>query len=105
MKRNRESTDDIQIGLEDMIRSIIAEWRADPKLFDINTMLKTIQYGGMFLTRIGKLTPDESQSGSAVRKYAGAFKTANVASKRRAPAGPNVYQLDTDTDPDSDDAA
>ena len=110
MKKPRANTadepDDLRAGIEDVLRSILDDWRADPKLFSVSDKLKIVQYGGMYLTRrfgwIGK-EDEPDTTGSAVRKYSGAFRT-NVA--RRGAATPRLAAITVDNDPDDpDDAA
>lgn len=82
------NTDDIREGLEDILRAIITEWRQHPKVFALKDMLSVVQYGGMFLTRRGKMESDDERggAGSAVRKYSGAFKTTHAGARGAAAA-------------------
>ena len=93
---------------------LLKDWEDNPDLKNRNDAIKLIQYGGMFLTRNLKLqeAADESNAGSAVKRYSGAFrttKTTDAARGRKAGSGPAkqpvlAYVAGADDD-DGDDAA
>ena len=97
----------IHARLEKVIDSVLTEFEERPEVFAIKDKLYIIQYVGMFLQRKSGWTitdeSDDAAGGSAVRKYAGAFRT-NVA--RRGAANPRpTIAIAHDADDDPDDAA
>ena len=106
MTSNRDPHD-IHRRVEDQIHLILLEMEENPERFALKDRLSMVQIVGMYLTRNLKLVSDESIStaGTAVRKYAGAFKT-NVARGRadRTRSSPALV-VTSDPDPDDPDAA
>ena len=115
MKKTSDPPEDpfnLQHRLEKVIDSLLTEFEQSPELFSIKDKLYMIQYGGMWLTRKNAWTPkveDEpvDTGGSAVRKYAGAFRTnvarageAHAPRGRAASARSLTIAHDADTDPD-----
>jgi hypothetical protein len=68
--------------VERQIDMLLKEMEDEPERFDFKSRLSMVQIVGMYLTRNIKLNAaDESDnSGSTVRRYAGAFKTKNAGS-------------------------
>ena len=107
---------DLQHRIEKVIDSLLTDFEQSPELFSIKDKLYIVQYGGMWITRKTAWTPKETNepvdtaSGSAVRRYQGAFKT-NVAraSETHAPrsrtASARSLTIAHDADTDPDDAA
>ena len=98
--------------LEKLIGDLLTEYEKDHKMFTTQDKLRVVQYVGMYLTRRAALikgTDEPAPTGSAVRKYSGAFqtKTANAGGGRKASARPKpklVHDADDgDDDFDSDD--
>jgi len=89
----------IQSRLEDQIDLILKEMEGNPELFALKERLSVVQIVGMFLTRTVKLNvPQENEpasatiataaTGSAVRKYIGAFKTHHATGGGKANTRP-----------------
>jgi hypothetical protein len=69
----------IHMRLETQIHLLLLEMEEKPELFAFKERLLLVEKVGMYLTRNIKLSDqDEPDTGSAVRKYSGAFQTANV---------------------------
>ena len=98
---------DIHSRLQKLISDVFDEYENDPKLFSIKDKLAVIQYVGMWMTRDLKIqdATDESNAGSAVAKYSGAFRVKNATGSRKAPARPALVHSSADDDDDGDDAA
>jgi hypothetical protein len=92
----------IRDSLEAMIRDLFDEYRKCPEAFDIETRLKIIQYVSMYETRDIKIRAanqkDNPHIGSAVRRYAEAFKSPVLRGRTSARAKPDDV---TDDDADS----
>lgn len=85
--------------LENVADIVFTRIEDDPELYDVKQLLAVCQVIGMWLTREVKLGDEESSStGSAVRRYSGAFKT-NVARRGKSTAGPSGFDF---TSPDEE---
>ena len=93
--------------LQNQIHLLLLEMEERPDEFDHKERLSAVQIIGMFLTRNEKLGDEnERQSGSAIRKYSGAFRTntAHAASARGKSARSTPAPF-SDIDAEPDDAA
>ena len=93
---------DIHYRVEHQIHLLLKEMEDEPERFAFKERLSLVQIVGMYLTRDIKLRADADErgatnSGSAVRKYSGAFKT-NVARGRAGTARPRLAAADDDAD-------
>ena len=102
----------INARLEKVIDALLTDFEQSPEIFALKDKLYIVQYVSMFLHRKNSWTPkveDEpvDTGGSAVRKYAGAFRTnvarageAHAPRGRAASARSLTIAHDADTDPD-----
>lgn len=88
--------------LEKLIDEILREIEERGDVFSAKEKLSVVQIVGMYLNRkSGWSAEDESDAGgSAVRRYAGAFKT-NVARGGKGRSGPALRALTDDSDADT----
>jgi len=110
-KPKKEAPSDLQDGVEDVMRSVLEDWRRDKQLFTMMDKLRIIQYFGTYLNRrYGwdyKYDDTGTSGGTSLHKYTGAFKTNAVsggktgAGQSAAPTGPRLVFDDDDGDGDS----
>lgn len=99
---------DLQYRLEKVADWLLADWENNKDMKNRPDALKILQYGSMFTTRNSKLkdVADESNAGSAVKRYSGAFRTTKTADggDRRPASGRSVPALIHSVATDPDDA-
>jgi len=79
---------DIERRLETVIHLHLLDMEENPEMYAPKDRLAAIQYIGMYLNRkFGWGDPETGDVGSAVRKYAGAFKTTPHVAGTRAERG------------------
>ena len=83
--------------LEAIADILFSRIEAKPNTFDEKTLLSTIQIVGMWLTREVKLVNDSDSTiaGSAVRKYAAAFKSPDATGRGTTNRGPKLTRIDS----------
>lgn len=115
-KRSNEDPFQLHHRTEAVYDWLLSDWEENPDLMNRADAIKILQYGGMFLTRNLKLQEASSVSvgtGSAVRKYSGAFRVqapSNAARGGASGAGRAALRAipapaDTSDDDSGDDAA
>lgn len=78
---------DIEQRLETIIHHHLLDMEENPDMYAAKDRLAAIQYIGMYLNRkFGWGEPEAEGVGSAVRKYAGAFRTAPTTDAARSRA-------------------
>lgn len=91
-KARTSDTYNLEARLETLIHHHLLDIEENPDMYAAKDRLATIQYVGMFLNRkYGWGEPENSDVGSAVRKYSGAFritKPENAAGARTGAARP-----------------
>ena len=80
-------THTIQGMLEEQALLLLHRIKDNPNMYDDKFILSCIQIMGMYLTRELKLGQDDSNVGSAVRKYTSAFRTTHVSDSGADGAG------------------
>lgn len=96
--------------LEKIIHLHLLDMEENPEMYAAKDRLSTIQYVGMFLNRkFGWGEVEGGDVGSAVRKYAGAFRTpphvAGVGKQQSRPTRISGAAYTPDTESDESDAA
>lgn len=95
---------EIERRLEMQIHLHLLDMEENPEMYAAKDRLAAIQYIGMYLNRkFGWGDPEVEGVGSAVRKYAGAFKTTpHVVSGRAERARPAANRGYSDSNPEDD---
>lgn len=88
----------IRSRLERQIAALLTDVEEHPNTFSWRERLSLVQIVGAYLIRQTKLGDEYNPTGSTIRRYSGAFKTANATSSRARGAGPPVAVYSADDD-------
>ena len=97
---NNRDPHNLKTRLENIASIIFDRIEKDPAKYETKELLSTIQIIGMWLTRETKLadSSDSNIAGSAVRKYAGAFQSANATGRGKSYPRPRTVSAGDEGD-------